>query len=139
MSNKDPDAEFQAVLSQIMRKSPGVTFHPTNEDMYLKPSSFKTIQGYPQTEAAFKDFFEVYENKGITAYYKIFINATMQYNELELRNSLLNYLRSNNLWKSSELISESVDEMIGYINYGHDKMVWRPECEKRRSTMKVKH
>jgi hypothetical protein len=68
MSNKDPDAEFQAVLSHIMRKSPGVTFHPTNEDMHPKASSFKTIQGYPQTEAAFKDFFEVYENKGLTAF-----------------------------------------------------------------------
>ncbi|OEU13909.1 hypothetical protein FRACYDRAFT_242263 [Fragilariopsis cylindrus CCMP1102] len=55
----------------------------------------------------------------------------MQYNELELRNSLMNYLRGNNLWMSSELISESVDEMIGYINYGHDKMVWRPDCEKK--------
>jgi hypothetical protein len=130
MSNKDPDAEFQAVLSQIMRKSPGVTFHPTNEDMFPKPKSFTTIEGYPQTEAAFKDFFEVYENKGLTTY-RIFIKATMQYDELDLRNSLLNYLRSNNLWMSSELISESVDEMIGYINYGHDKMVWRPECEKK--------
>jgi hypothetical protein len=130
MSNKDPDAEFQAVLSQIMRKAPGVTFHPTNEDMYPKPRSFTTIQEYPQTEAAFKDFFEVYENKGLTTY-KIFVKATMQYNELELRNSLLNYLRSNNLWMSSDLIAESVDEMIGYINYGHDKMVWRPECEKK--------
>jgi hypothetical protein len=130
MSNKDPDAEFQAVLSQIMKKSPGVTFHPTNEDMFPKPKPFTTIQGYPQSEAAFKDFFEVYENKGLTTY-RIFIRATMQYNELDLRNSLLNYLRSNNLWMSSNLISESVDEMIGYINYGHDKMVWRPECEKK--------
>jgi hypothetical protein len=130
MKNKDPDEEFQAVLSQIMKKSPGVTFHPTNEDMHPKPSSFKTIQEYPQTEAAFKDFFEVYENKGLTTY-KIFIKATMQYDELDLRNSLLNYLRSNNLWMSSEFISESIDEMIGYINYGHDKMVWRPEVEKK--------
>jgi hypothetical protein len=32
---------------------------------------------------------------------------------------------------SSDLISESVDEMIGYINYGHDKLVWRLECEKK--------
>jgi hypothetical protein len=32
---------------------------------------------------------------------------------------------------SSELILESVDEMIGYINYGHGKMVWRPHCEKK--------
>jgi hypothetical protein len=55
----------------------------------------------------------------------------MQYNDLELQNSLLNYFRSNNLWMSSELISKSADEMIGYINYGHDKMVWRPECEKK--------
>jgi hypothetical protein len=130
MMNKDPDEEFQAVLSQIMKKSPGVTFHPTNEDMHPKPSSFTTIQEYPQTEAAFKDFFEVYENKGLTTY-KIFIKATMQYDELDLRNSLLNYLRSNNLWMSSELISENIDEMIGYINYGHDKMVWRPEVEKK--------
>jgi hypothetical protein len=130
MMNKDPDEEFQAVLSQIMKKSPGVTFHPTNEDMFPKPNSFKTIQEYPQTEAAFKDFFEVYENKGLTTY-KIFIKATMQYDELDLRNSLLNYLRSNNLWMSSEYISESIDEMIGYINYGHDKMVWRPEVEKK--------
>jgi hypothetical protein len=130
MMNKDPDEEFQAVLSQIMKKSPGVTFHPTNEDMHPKPSSFMTIQEYPQTEAAFKDFFEVYENKGHTTY-KIFIKATMQYNELDLRNSLLNYLRSNNLWMSSEFISENIDEMIGYINYGHDKMVWRPEAEKK--------
>jgi len=30
MVNKDPDAEFQAVLSQIMKKSPGVVFYPTN-------------------------------------------------------------------------------------------------------------
>jgi hypothetical protein len=130
MVNKDPDAEFQAVLSQIMKKSPGVVFYPTNEDMFPKPRSFTTINEYPQTEAAFKDFFEVYENKGLTTY-KIFVRATMQYDELDLRNSLLNYLRSNNLWMSSELISESVDEMIGYINYGHDKMVWRPECEKK--------
>jgi hypothetical protein len=55
----------------------------------------------------------------------------MQYDELDLRNSLLNYLRSNNLWMSSEFISENIDEMIGYINYGHDKMVWRPEIEKK--------
>jgi hypothetical protein len=130
MSNKDPDAEFQALLSQIMRKSPGVIFHPTNEDMFPKPSPFTNIQEYPKTEAAFKDFFDVYENKGLTTF-KIFVRATMQYNELELRNSLLNYLRSNNLWMSSELISENVDEMIGYINYGHDKLVWRPECEKK--------
>jgi len=130
MSNKDPDAEFQALLSQIMRKSPGVIFHPTNEDMFPKPNSFTNIQEYPKTEAAFKDFFDVYENKGLTTF-KIFVRATMQYNELELRNSLLNYLRSNNLWMSSELISENVDEMIGYINYGHDKLVWRPECEKK--------
>jgi hypothetical protein len=130
MMNKDPDEEFQAVLTQIMKKSPGVTFHPTNEDMFPKPKSFKTIQEYPQTEAAFKDFFEVYENKGLTTY-KIFIKATMQYDELDLRNSLLNYLRSNNLWMSSEFISENIDEMIGYINYGHDKMVWRPEIEKK--------
>jgi hypothetical protein len=130
MMNKDPDEEFQAVLSQIMKKSPGVTFHPTNEDMFPKPKSFKTIQEYPQTEAAFKDFFEVYENKGLTTY-KIFIKATMQYDELDLRNSLLNYLRSNNLWMSSEYISENIDEIIGYINYGHDKMVWRPEIEKK--------
>jgi hypothetical protein len=130
MLNKDPDAEFQAVLSQIMKKSPGVTFHPTNEDMFPRPRPFTSIQEYPQTEAAFKDFFEVYENKGLTTY-RIFIKATMQYNELDLRNSLLNYLRSNNLWMSSNLISESVDEMIGYINYGHDKMVWRPGCEKK--------
>jgi len=130
MTNKDPDAEFQAVLSQIMKKSPGVTFHSTNEDMFPKPKPFTTLQGYPQTEAAFKDFFEVYENKGLTTY-RIFIKATMQYNELDLRNSLLNYLRSNNLWMSSDLISESIDEMIGYINYGHDKLVWRPECEKK--------
>jgi hypothetical protein len=130
MMNKDPDEEFQAVLSQIMKKSPGVTFHPTNEDMFPKPKSFMSIQEYPQTEAAFKDFFEVYENKGLTTY-KIFIKATMQYDELDLRNSLLNYLRSNNLWMSSEFISENIDEMIGYINYGHDKMVWRPEIEKK--------
>jgi hypothetical protein len=130
MTNKDPDEEFQAVLSQIMKKSPGVTFHPTNEDMHPKPRSFMTIQDYPQTEAAFKDFFEVYENKGLTTY-KIFIKATMQYDELDLRNSLLNYLRSNNLWMSSEFISENIDEIIGYINYGHDKMVWRPEVEKK--------
>jgi hypothetical protein len=78
--------------------------------MYPKPSSFKTIQGYPQTEATFKDFFEVYENKGLTTY-KIIIKATVQYNELELQNSLLNYLRSNNIWMSSELISESVDRV----------------------------
>ena len=130
MSNKDPDAEFQAVLSEIMKKSPGVTFHPTNESMYPKPRPFTSIQEYPQTEAAFKDFFDVYVNKSLTTF-KIFVKATMQYNELELRNSLLNYLRSNNLWMSSDLISENVDEMIGYVNYGHDKMVWRPECEKK--------
>jgi hypothetical protein len=129
MMNKDPNEEFQA-LSQIMKKSPGVTFHPTNEEMFPKPKSFTTIQEYPQTEAAFKDFFEVYENKRLTTY-KIFIKATMQYDELDLRNSLLNYLRSNNLWMSSEYISENIDEIIGYINYGHDKMVWRPEIEKK--------
>jgi hypothetical protein len=60
-----------------------------------------------------------------------YIRATMQYNKLELRYSLLNYLQSNNLWMTSELISEIVDEMIGYINYGHEKMVWRPDCEKK--------
>ena len=130
MMDKDPDAEFQAVISQMMKKSPGITFHPTNENMHPQPNPFTTIQEYPQTEAEFKDFFEVYENKGFTTY-RIFIKATMQYNELELRNSLLNYLRSNNLWMSSELISENVDEMIGFINFGHDKMVWRPECEKK--------
>jgi hypothetical protein len=130
MMNKDPNEEFQAAISQIMKKSPGVTFHPTNEDMFPKPKSFTTIQEYPQTEAAFKDFFEVYENKRLTTY-KIFIKATMQYDELDLRNSLLNYLRSNNLWMSSEYISENIDEIIGYINYGHDKMVWRPEIEKK--------
>ena len=130
MINKNPDAEFQAVLSEIMKKSPGVTFHPTNEDMFPKPKPFTTIQEYPQNEAAFKDFFEVYANKGLTTY-RIFLKATMQYNELDLRNSLLNYLRSNNLWMSSDLISENVDEMIGYISYGHDKLVWRPECEKK--------
>jgi hypothetical protein len=107
-----------------------MTFHLTNKNMFPKPSPFTTIQGYPQTEAAFKDFFEVYENKGPTIF-KIFIKATMQYDELDLRNSLLNYLRSNNLWMSSESISKNVDEMIGYINYGHDKMVWRPECGKK--------
>jgi hypothetical protein len=105
-------------------------FHPTNEDMFPKPRPFTTIRGYPQTEAAFKDFFEVCENKGLTTY-RIFTKATMQSNELDLINSLLNYLRSNNLWMSSNLILESVDEMVGYINYGHDKMVWRPECEKK--------
>ena len=130
MTNKDPDEEFQAVLTQMMTKSPGITFHPTNNDMFPQPEPFTTIQEYPQTEAAFKDFFEVYENKGFTTY-RIFIKATMQYNELELRNSLLNYLRSNNLWMSSDLISENVDEMIGHINFGHDKLVWRPECEKK--------
>jgi hypothetical protein len=61
IKNKGPNAEFQAVLIQIMKKSPGVIFHPTNDDMYPKPKSFSTIQGYPQTEAAYKDFFEVYE------------------------------------------------------------------------------
>ena len=130
MSNKDPDAEFQAVLSQMMKKSPGITFHSTNADMFPTPRPFTTLEGYPKTEAAFKDFFEVYQNKGLTTY-RIFLKATMQYNELDLRNSLLNYLRTNNLWMSSDLISENVDEMIGYINYGHDKMVWRPECEKK--------
>ena len=112
-----------------MIKSPGITFHPTNNNMFPQPKPSTTIQEYPQTEAAFKkDFLEVYENKGSTTY-RNFIKATMQYNELELRNSLLNYLRSNNLWMSSDLISENVDEMIGYINFGHDnyKMVWRPE------------
>jgi hypothetical protein len=128
MKNKDPDAEFQAVLLQIMKKSPGVVFHSTNDDMYPKPQSFATLQGYPKTEAAFNDFFEVYENKALTIY-KIYIRATMQYDELQLRYSLLNYLKSNNLWMSSELISESVDEMIGFVNYGHDKLVWRPDCE----------
>ena len=130
MKDKNPNAEFQALLMEMMKKAPGITFHPTNEAMYPKPSSFTTIQGYPKTEADFKDFYEVYENKGLTIY-KIFVKTTMQYNELELRNSLMNYLRGNNLWMSSELISESVDEMIGYINYGHDKMVWRPDCEKK--------
>ena len=130
MANKNPDTEFQSLLSQIMKKSPGVTFHPTNEDMYPKPKSFSTIQDYPQTEAGFKDFFEVYENKGMTTY-KIFLKATMHYDELDLRNSMLNYLRTNNLWMESELIHENIDEMVGYINFGHDKMVWRPECEKK--------
>jgi hypothetical protein len=115
MKNKDPDAEFQAILLQIMKKSPGVIFHPTNDGMYPKPKSFSTIQGYPQTEAAYKDFFKVYENKGLTIY-KIYLRATMQYDKLELRHSLLNYLKSNNLWMTSELISESVDKMIGFIN-----------------------
>jgi hypothetical protein len=128
MKNKDPDAEFQAVLLQIMKKSPGVVFHPTNEDMYPKPQSFSHLQGYPQTKAAFNDFFEVYENKGLIIY-KIYIQATMQYDELQLRHSLLNYLKSDNLWMTSELISESVDEMIGFVNYGHDKLVWRPDRE----------
>jgi hypothetical protein len=73
MSNKDPDAEFQAVLSQIMKKFPEVIFHPTNEDMFPKPISFSNIEGYPQTKAAFKDFFEIYENKGLTNF-KIFVN-----------------------------------------------------------------
>ena len=126
ITNKDPDAEFQAALTQMMIKSPGITFHPTNNNMFPHPKPSTTIQENPQTEAAFKDFLEVYENKGSTTY-RNFIKATMQYNELELRNSLLNYLRSNNLWMSSDLISENVDEMIGYINFGHDKMVWRPE------------
>jgi hypothetical protein len=100
MKNKDPDAEFQAILPQIMKRSPGVIFHPTNDDMFPKPKPFSTIQGYPQTKASFKDFFEVYENKGLTMY-KIYIRATMQYDELELRYSLLNYLKSNNLWMTS--------------------------------------
>ena len=73
MSNKDPDAEFQAVLSQIMTKSPGVTFQ--TEFFY---------------NAASKDFFEVYENKGLITF-QIFVEAAMQYNGLEFRKSLLNY------------------------------------------------
>jgi hypothetical protein len=131
MKNKDPDAEFQAILHQIMKKSLGVIFHHTNDDMFPKLKSFSTMQGYPQTEAAYKDFFEVYKNKGLTIY-KIYIRATMQYDKISLRHILLNYLRSNNLWMASELIAESVDEVIGFINYGHDKILWRPDCEKKK-------
>jgi hypothetical protein len=32
---------------------------------------------------------------------------------------------------SSDLISENVDETIGFIKHGHDKIVWRPDCEKK--------
>jgi hypothetical protein len=40
MKNKDPNAEFIAMMSQIIIKSPGVTFHPTNEDMYAQNQEF---------------------------------------------------------------------------------------------------
>jgi hypothetical protein len=42
MKNKDPDAKFQSILQQIMKKSPGVIFHPTNDDMFPKLKSFST-------------------------------------------------------------------------------------------------
>jgi hypothetical protein len=32
---------------------------------------------------------------------------------------------------SSKLISENVDETIGFVSHGHDTMVWRPDCEKK--------
>jgi hypothetical protein len=30
---------------------------------------------------------------------------------------------------TSELLPESVNEMIGFVNYGHDKLAWRPDCK----------
>jgi hypothetical protein len=117
----------------VLNKSPGTIFHPTNRNTSPTPRDIHNVNlDFPNTPEEFDDFFDQTTNRN-RSNYRIYMKATMSHNEKELQQRMFNYLRYNRIYLNSPFIDDNTLEMVGFIENGHSRLLYRPIIE-----MKIK-
>jgi hypothetical protein len=57
------------------------------------------------------------------------MKATMSHNEIELQQRRFNYLRHSKIYLNSPFIDDITLEMVGFIENGHSRLIYRPNIE----------
>jgi hypothetical protein len=59
------------------------------------------------------------------------MKATMSHNEKELQQRMFNYLRQHKIYLNSPFIDDNALEMVGFIENGHSRLLYRPNIESK--------
>ena len=126
---RDGKAVLRSLLRAILHKSPGTIFHPTNRNTAPTPRDIHSVNSdFPNTPEEFDDFFDQTTNRN-RSNYRIYMKATMSHNEKELQQRMFNYLRHNKIYLNSPFIDDTTLEMVGFIENGHSRLIYRPNIE----------
>ena len=126
---RDGKAVLRSLFRPILHKSPGTIFHPTNRNTSPTPRDIHTVNSdFPNTPEEFDDFFDQTTNRN-RSNYRIYMKATMSHNEKELQQRMFNYLRHNKIYLNSPFIDDTTLEMVGFIENGHSRLIYRPDIE----------
>jgi hypothetical protein len=128
---KDGKAVLRSLLRAILHKSPGTIFHPTNRNTAPTPRDINSVNiNFPNTPEEFDDFFDQTKNRN-RSNYRIYMKATMSHNEKESQQRMFNYLRHNKIYLNSPFIDDNTLEMVGFIENGHSRLLYRPNIESK--------
>ena len=126
---RDGKAVLRSLLRAIVHKSPGTVFHPTNRNTAPTPRDIHSVNNdFPNTPEEFDDFFDQNTNRN-RSNYRIYMKATMSHNEKELQQRMFNYLRYNKIYLNSPFIDDNTLEMVGFVENGHSRLLYRPGIE----------